>query len=136
MTPKDTIMGMIIVAAIIISAIIYFAMIGFDFNPIQEVHTDKTVNIEAYENNNELSHASAFCDSYEGNSGKLNKQCNSLTKKNCLSTDCCVYAKMDNKEGCFAGNEDGPIFKFDTSGKTKDIDYYYYKNLCHGKGCK
>ena len=124
----NTIIGMIIAASIILGVIIFFAIIGFDLTPVEDVHLEKVVVVEGYEN--------AFCNYYEGKSSELNEKCGDLTKKNCKSTKCCVYAMMNGKEGCFAGDEHGPTFRFDKSGKTNDIDYYYYNNKCHGNKCK
>ena len=67
---------------------------------------------------------------------QLNKACNDLTRDNCLATSCCVYAKIEDNESCYAGGEDGPTFKRDENGKTKDIDFYWYKNKCYGKNCE
>lgn len=123
----NTILGMIIVAAILFGIIIFFAVVGFDLTPVEDIHLEKVVVVEGYEN--------AFCNSLKGNSGELNKQCGDLTKKNCLKTDCCVYAKMEGKERCLAGDASGPTFRFSGPNKTKNIDYYYYKNKCFGKMC-
>lgn len=124
---SNKVIAMLVVAALMISLIIIFAMIGFDLTPVEDVHLEKVVVVEGYEN--------AFCESYNGKSGELNEQCGDLTRDNCLSTSCCVYAKMDGAEKCFAGNEHGPTFRFDKSGKTNEIDYYYYQNKCYGKDC-
>ena len=113
----NTILGMIIVAAILFGVIIFFAVIGFDLTPVEDIHLEKVVVVEGYEN--------AFCNSFKGNSGELNKQCGELTKNNCLKTDCCVYAKMEGKERCLAGNASGPTFRFSGPNTRKDIDFYY-----------
>lgn len=119
--------GMIGVACIILSLIILFSLSGFDLTPVRDNNITKIVNVEGFSN--------AFCNSLQGNSSNLNKQCKKLTKKNCISTNCCVYAKMDNVEGCMAGNESGPTFRFTEGGKTRNIDYFYFKNKCYGNKC-
>lgn len=124
----NTIMGMIIVAAAMLGIIIVFAMVGFDLTPVDDVHLEKVVVVEGYED--------AFCSHYKGKSAELNKQCAKLTEKNCKSTTCCVYAMMNGQEGCYAGDEHGPTFRFDGEGKTNNIDYYYYNNKCYGTKCK
>ena len=124
----NTIIGIIIVASAMLGVIIFFAMVGFDLTPVEDVHLEKVVVVEGY--------ANAFCDYYDGKSSELNKKCGDLTKKNCKSTKCCVYAMMNGEEGCFAGNEHGPTFRFNNEGKTNEIDYFYYNNKCYGNKCK
>jgi hypothetical protein len=121
------VIGMIGVAAIILGLIVLFSLSGFDLTPVQDNHISKVVTVEGY--------ANSFCKTLEGNSSNLNDQCKKLTKNNCISTSCCVYAKMDNVEGCMAGNESGPTFRFTEGGKTRNIDYFYFKNKCHGSKC-
>ena len=74
----------------------------------------------------------AFCEKYRGSSGSLNDECAKLTDKNCKGSPCCVFV---DGEKCAAGNEDGPTFNTDQDGKTKNLDYYYYKNKCYGTKC-
>ena len=76
--------------------------------------------------------ADSFCKSNSSSSNNRNKKCNQLTKNNCNLTSCCVWT---SDEKCVAGNEEGPIFNTDNNGKTKNLDYYYYKNICHGSKC-
>ena len=127
-TATGKFIGMLIVATAMLGLIFFLKMVGFDLTPVENVHLDKVVVVEGY--------ANAFCDAYKGKSGELNKQCGDLTKKNCLSADCCVYAKMNGDEKCLAGNEHGPTFRFNEDGKTNDIDYYFYKKKFYGKSCK
>ena len=94
---SNTLIGIMIVAVSMIGLIIFFTRVGFDLTPVEDVHLEKVVTVEGY--------ANSFCDSYVGNNNELNKECSNLTKKNCLSTSCCVYSKMNGKEGCFSGNE-------------------------------
>ena len=124
--------SILIVVVLMIGAIVYFGIIGFDLTPIKDPYVEKVVDIEAFDN---LDLESGFCKSHEGDRNKLNVSCGKLTKNSCLATDCCVYAKMGGEEKCFAGDEHGPTFRRNTNGKTKDIDFYYFKNKCFGKEC-
>jgi len=119
------------VAIIIVGTMVLFSIIGFDLTPIEDKQIEKIVDIEAFDSMN----TTGFCKSYEGNTDDLQKNCALLTRENCLATSCCVYAKMDGKEQCHAGDIHGPIFKRNEFGKTKDIDYYYFRNKCFGEGC-
>lgn len=121
---------MLSVAIIIIGLIAFFAMIEFNLNPVRDVHIQKQVDIEAFDNND------GFCKTHEGDRNKLQSSCSMLTKDNCLATSCCVYAKMEGVEQCHSGDINGPTFKRDKNGKTNNIDYYYFKNKCIGTGCK
>lgn len=75
----------------------------------------------------------AFCENKRGASGELDKSCRTLTRDNCTTTSCCVWTSDDK---CVAGGADGPTFNSDEKGKTIDLDYYYFKEKCFGKGCK
>lgn len=79
-----------------------------------------------------INKSDAFCESHRGSSGTLDKSCGKLTKNNCNSTSCCVWTS-DNK--CLAGGDRGPTFNTDSNGKTKELDYYYFQNKCHGTKC-
>lgn len=57
-----------------------------------------------------------------GNIEQREKECNELTKKNCMLMDDCIMTK--NK--CVAGDQHGPKYV------QKDLDKYYYKNKCYG----
>ena len=124
---------MISVAVVIIGLIVFFAIIEFKMTPVKDVYVEKIVDIEAFENN---INGESFCKSHEGKRTELQTSCSKLTKDNCLATSCCVYAKMEGEELCHSGDINGPTFKRDKNGKTKDIDYYFFKNKCFGKGCE
>jgi len=123
---------MLSVAIIIIGLIVFFGLIEFNLAPIRNKQIEKVVEIEAFDNNN---YDHGFCKTHEGDRNKLQESCSKMTKDNCLATSCCVYAKMDGIEQCHSGDINGPTFKRDNVGKTKNIDYYYFKNKCIGKGC-
>jgi hypothetical protein len=92
--------------------------------------------IEGYETMPEtniiLDNKDAFCESHRGSSNILEESCGKLTKRNCLETSCCVFTSEDK---CVAGSEGGPTFNSDSNGKTKNLDYYYYKEKCFGPKC-
>lgn len=92
--------------------------------------------IEGYEmmseTDNILNNKDAFCESHRGSSNILEESCGKLTKRNCLETSCCVFTSEDK---CLAGGEGGPTFNSDSNGKTKNLDYYYYKEKCFGPKC-
>ena len=79
-----------------------------------------------------INQSDAFCENYRGKSGVLDEKCNKLTKNNCTTTSCCVWASPGK---CMAGGEDGPTFNTNKYGKTNNLDYYYYQNKCYGKKC-
>jgi hypothetical protein len=94
-----------------------------------EIHQDATIEgLEQPIN----SGADAFCESYKGSSGDLNTACGKLTNKNCNSTSCCI---LTSNKKCAAGNADGPTYNTDDTGKTINLDYYYYQNKCYGNKC-
>jgi len=122
---------MISLAIVIIGLMVFFAIIKFNLLPKKTQTVDKIVDIESFD-----TMAQGFCKSHEGNKTKLQTSCSELLKDNCVATSCCVYAKMDGEEKCHAGDQNGPTFKRDSNGKTRDIDFYYFKNKCFGTGCK
>ena len=96
-------------------------------------YVEKIVDVEGFDG---LNLEAGFCKSHEGNRNELNKSCGELTKNSCVSTDCCVYAKMSGEEKCFSGDEHGPTFRRNSDGKTYDVDYYFFKDKCFGNGCE
>ena len=124
--------AILIVAVTMIGMMVYFGMIGFDLTPVQDKYVSKIVDVEGFDN---LNLENGFCKSHQGNRAELNKSCGELTKDSCMITDCCVYANMNGEDKCFSGDEHGPTFRRNSDGKTYDIDYYYFKNKCFGRGC-
>lgn len=122
---------MLSVAIVMIGLMVFFAIIEFNLTPVRDIHIQKEVQIEAFDTKND-----GFCKTHEGDRNKLQKSCSELTRDNCLATSCCVYAKMEGIEQCHSGDLNGPTFKRDKDGKTKNIDYYYFRNKCIGNGCK
>lgn len=75
----------------------------------------------------------SFCESTNSSGAELQKECQKLTKGNCRSTSCCIWA---SNEKCYAGGKDGLLFNTESDGKKIELDYYYYKDTCYGKKCK
>ena len=73
-----------------------------------------------------------FCKSHLGKPAELETECAKLSKSSCTATSCCVWARMNSAESCVSGNRHGPIFKHETSGAPKMLDYYYFENKCKG----
>ena len=121
---------MLSVAIVMIGIMVFFAIIEFNLSPMRDLRIQKEVQIEAFDNND------GFCKTHEGDRNKLQNSCSELTRNNCLATSCCVYAKMEGVEQCHSGDINGPTFKRDAEGKSKQIDYYYFRNKCIGNGCK
>jgi hypothetical protein len=92
----------------------------------------KNKNKENMDNIITTDKSESFCKSHEGNSGILNTSCKKLTKNNCNITSCCIWT---SDEKCVAGSSNGPTFNTEPNGKTKTLDYYYYKNNCYGNSC-
>jgi hypothetical protein len=127
-------------------SLIIFQVLGFSkaFNkqpPKKEL--EKVIIVETFIDSNsvskeldtlELNTGQSFCNH---DSNTLNKMCNSLTQKNCINSDCCIYATLNTGEKgsapqCLTGNADGATFKSDTQGNMITLDHYYYKNKCYG----
>ena len=124
------ILKIVIVVSLILSSIIFINSIGLNLN------AKKLLTVEGLTNPPDTSiiinKSDAFCESHRGSSGTLDKSCGKLTKNNCNSTSCCVWTS-DSK--CLAGGAKGPTFNTDSNGKTKQLDYYYFQNKCHGTKC-
>lgn len=117
----------VMVAVVLLGLIVLFDIIGLNLNPVEDDHIEKVVTVEGFDIQN-------FCKSH-GSKKELESSCKTLSKKNCTATSCCVYAKLDGDERCYAGDKHGPIYKYDKNGKTNNLDYYYYKDKCYGKDC-
>ena len=92
--------------------------------------------VEGFEHDNTsiiMNKNDAFCETHSGSSGSLDESCGKLTQSNCNDTKCCVWTSANK---CAAGNEKGPTFNTNASGKTKQLDYYYFQNKCYGEKCK
>ena len=124
------ILKIVIVVSLILSLIAFINSIGLNLD------SKKLLTMEGLANPPDTSiiinKSDAFCESHRGSSGTLDKSCGKLTKNNCNSTSCCVWTS-DSK--CLAGGAKGPTFNTDSNGKTKQLDYYYFQNKCHGTKC-
>ncbi len=124
------ILKIVIVVSLILSLIVFINSIGLNLN------SKKLLTMEGLTNSPDTSiiinKSDAFCEIHRGSSGTLDKSCGKLTKNNCNSTSCCVWTS-DSK--CVAGGAGGPTFNSDSNGKTKQLDYYYFQNKCHGTKC-
>lgn len=120
-----------IIIFLILSIILFINNFNFKF---KQKDTEKkllqVVTIEGLENPITTNGNQAFCDLNKG--FELETACNNLTKYNCNLTSCCIF---DSDKKCKAGNVNGPLFNSDSNGKTKEVDYYYFKNKCYGKSC-
>ena len=132
---------MISITIILVGLMAFMAMIKFDFIPTKQMieEDQKTITVEGFDvmekSDGDAAMSQGFCESHNGERSRLQDSCGELTKKNCLATSCCVYAKMQGEEKCHSGDEHGPTFRRDETGKTHDDDYYYFKNVCYGKEC-
>jgi len=88
--------------------------------------------IEGLDNELSTDASVSFCNTFGGDSSKLEGACGSLTSKNCKSSSCCVFV---NGNRCSAGGITGPTFKTDKDGNKITVDNYYYTNKCYGNGC-
>ena len=123
----------LIIVFLIFSLIVFINSVGLNLNtspPPKKLIG--SVTIEPMTNSEILTRSAAFCENYRGSSNSLNEECQELTKRNCLSTTCCVYTSEDK---CLAGGQGGPTFNSDEKGKTKNLDYYYYQDNCYGPKC-
>jgi hypothetical protein len=128
---RSRIPHIISVVILILGIIIAMQLLGINLDETSDsTHIAKIVTVEAYDN----MHAN-FCETYRGKRHELEEKCNELTKKNCLATNCCVYANIDGSEKCMSGSKHGPTYRTNDDGTNKEVDYYYYKNKCVGKGC-
>ena len=99
------------------------------FGTLGKSMQDSQENIEKMK----LQPSESLCESYLGNSAKLEVACNQLTENNCSQPKCCVFTKTKENGKCVAGDLHGPTYKTDNNGKLITMDAYYYLGKCHGK---
>ena len=137
---KENSKEIIIIVVVVLFLLVVMNIRGIDLNEpkedtkivqqvtVETVNTLKTVetfDIQETEQNieNQLSSSSQnFCESYLGDSTKLEESCNQLTKTHCGEVKCCVYVN----DKCVAGDLNGPTYKTDKHGKLITMDSYYY----------
>lgn len=127
------ILKVFIIAFLILSLIAFINTIGLNLNeePIQKKLL-QVVTVEAMSTSIPMSKSQAFCDLHKGSSGSLDESCSRLTRENCNDTSCCVWT---SNQKCSAGGIDGPTFNTSSNGKTKQLDYYFFKGKCYGSKC-
>jgi len=109
---------MISITIILIGLMTFMSMINFDFIPTKQIIEEgqKTITVEGFDitkkSDSDAAMSKGFCESHTGERSRLQESCSELTKKNCLAT-----------------------FRRDEIGMTHEVDYYYFKNNCYGKGC-
>ena len=128
---KENSKEIIIIVVVVLFLLVVMNIKGIDLNEpkkdtkiVQQV-TVETFDIQETEQNiqNQLSSSSQnFCESYLGDSTKLEESCNQLTKTHCGEVKCCVYGN----DKCVAGDSNGPTYKTDKDGKLITMDSYYY----------
>ena len=128
--------SVILVVVLMLGTIVFFSLAGIDLLPNTKVVHSKVVTVESFDNKVPNLPKDNFCDEMKGKSDELEAHCNSFTKNSCLFSSCCVFASIDGKEQCMAGDKHGPTFKRNEDGTSKDVDYYYFKNICYGDKCK
>jgi hypothetical protein len=131
------ILKIFIIVLLIFSLIVFINTIGINLNTEENPKKLITViTLEGLETIPEtevtFNKKKSFCDNHRGSSNILEESCGNLTRRNCISTSCCVFTS-ENK--CVAGNQDGPIFNSDSKGKTKHLDYYYYQDTFYCPKC-
>ena len=139
-----------IFVGLILGLILIFQLLGFNMNPPYEekkllnvvtIETMDTMNnienhmTDDHDINLEMNSVSnpekGFCEHYQGNFVELEKSCNTLSQKNCNSTECCTYL---NNTKCVSGSVDGPTYQSEGGNKIT-VDNYYYMNKCYGHNC-
>jgi hypothetical protein len=128
-------------SVLFIGLLVIFSMLDIHFDDNNKIENDfndknnifnKDINYKVKENLDTIKPSSNFCDPPNGSLLELNKKCEKLTKESCNVTSCCIWL---NGEKCATGNELGPTFLTDENKNKINVDYYYYKNKCNGKGC-
>jgi hypothetical protein len=150
----ENIAAISIVVVIIIGALVHqqimHANLGMDITENNAIgsagRNTRTVVVETFDTMNQdpdeptddsldAKLKAGFCKSHLGKPAELETACGNLSKNSCKATSCCVWAKMNSAESCVSGNRHGPIFKHESSGAPKTLDYYYFENKCHGNNC-
>lgn len=140
-----------IIIIVIVSLLVYISFNQIDLNKPTKKKLIQTVTVETFDNTNDESMfdlspktdqdyskqynfdgAKSFCETYRGDSGKLNKIAKSLTNENCKTSPCCVLVQGQNGNTCMAGDASGPTFKTDVNGNMISIDSYYYQGKKYG----
>lgn len=79
----------------------------WDLNPIVSKKLVSAIEVEGFDGVG-YNEAGNFCSVFKHSPNELNKQCQELTKKNCLLTDCCGWLSALQNKKCIAGDKGGP----------------------------
>ena len=138
--------GSIVIIFIIFIGI--FKFIGWDFNTDENSTLESKYVVEGYnsmdKNNSNLSPESfwrvkgkGFCEAISTDVKKHKAACKQLSFSNCSQfVNCCAAVNgFDEKDfNCVPTTSTGsPLFTEDNMGQ--NIDLYWYKGKCNGKGC-
>ena len=124
---KENIQEIVIIVVVVLLLLVIINIKGIDLNApkpksklVKQVIVETFVPDDSEENIKKMMASSSenFCESYLGNSQDLEKDCNQLTKGNCV-----------------AGDISGPTYKTDKDGKLITMDSYYYLGKCRGTNC-
>ena len=119
---------------LMVGFLILLSMLGINLKTSDTHHINKIVTVETFEIP-KSKFSDGFCQKNASDPHKIEKDCNTLTEKNCKSTSCCIWAKTGSGHKCVAGGKLGHTFKTDDKGKDIDVDHYYHKDTCRGN-CK
>ena len=92
---------------LIFSILIVINYYKWDLNPIVSKKLVSAIEVEGFDGVG-YNEAGNFCSVFKHSPNELNKQCQELTKKNCLLTDCCGWLSALQNKKCIAGDKGGP----------------------------
>ena len=95
------------IVLLIFSILIIINYYKWDLNPIVSKKLVSAIEVEGFDGVG-YNGAGNFCSVFKHSPNELNKQCQELTKKNCLLTDCCGWLSPLKNKKCIAGDKGGP----------------------------
>ena len=95
------------IVLLIFSILIVINYYKWDLNPIVSKKLVSAIEVEGFDGVG-YNEAGNFCSVFKHSPNELNKQCQELTKKNCLLTDCCGWLSALQNKKCIAGDKGGP----------------------------
>jgi hypothetical protein len=117
--------NIITVVVVFLTLLVLFAILGVNFDPVVDKHVEKVVTIESF---GPSSRAESACDRFHDDPKKIDGWCQSLSKKGCVASSCCVLL---NGNKCVGGSKSGPTFHT-SNGKDVDYDHYHHRDNCIG----
>ena len=90
------------IVLIIFGILIVINYYKWDLNPIVSKKLVSAVEVEGFDG------ADDFCNVFQHSPNELDSQCQTLTKDNCLLTDCCGWLSPLQNNKCIAGDKSGP----------------------------